>query len=241
MGSRPDGRRADEPRQLRIEPDYIRHVAGSVLVELGHTRVVCTASPENTVPFFLRDTQKGWITAEYGMLPGSGNTRIPREAARGRVGGRTHEIQRLIGRSLRAVTDFARLGPRTIWVDCDVLQADGGTRTAAITGAYVALVLALRRLREQGALLDDPLHGSVAAVSVGIVDGEPRVDLCYEEDSRAQVDMNIVMTGDGRYVEVQGTAESCPFTREELTRLTDAGSNAIHAFTAIQSAALATK
>jgi ribonuclease PH len=241
MGSRPDGRRPDEPRQLRIEPDYIRHAAGSVLVELGHTRVVCTALPENTVPFFRRDTQKGWITAEYGMLPGSGNTRIPRDATRGRVGGRTHEIQRLIGRSLRAVTDFARLGPRTIWLDCDVLQADGGTRTAAITGAYVALVLALRQLREQGALLDDPLNGSVAAVSVGIVDGEPLVDLCYEEDSRAQVDMNIVMTGDGRYVEVQGTAESCPFSREELMRLTDLGSNAIRAFTAIQNAALAVK
>jgi ribonuclease PH len=241
MGSRTDGRRPQEPRQLRIEPGYIRHAAGSVLVGLGHTRVICTASPENAVPFFLRDTKKGWITAEYGMLPGSGNTRIPREATRGRVGGRTHEIQRLIGRSLRAGTDLTRLGPRTIWVDCDVIQADGGTRTAAITGSYVALVLALRRLREQGALLDDPLTGSVAAVSVGIVDGEPLVDLCYEEDSRAQVDMNIVMTGDGRYVEVQGTAESNPFTREQLAHLTDAGSSAIRAFTEIQHAVLAVK
>jgi len=224
---------------LRIEPDYIRHAAGSVLVELGQTRVVCTASPEDSVPFFLRDSQKGWITAEYGMLPGSGNTRIPREAARGRVGGRTHEIQRLIGRSLRAVADLTRLGPRTLWIDCDVIQADGGTRTAAITGAYVALALALQRLRAQGALLTGALVGSVAAVSVGIVDGELLVDLCYEEDSRAQVDMNIVMTGDGRYVEVQGTAESCPFTHEQLTRLNSVAGNAIRTFTELQLAALA--
>jgi len=222
-----------------MQPDYICNAPGSVLVELGKTRVVCTASLEDAVPAFLRDTGKGWVTAEYGMLPGSGNTRIPREAARGRVGGRTHEIQRLIGRSLRAVSDLRQLGPRTAWLDCDVIQADGGTRTAAITGAFVALALALRRLRQQGLLASDPLTDSVAAVSVGIVDGEPLVDLCYEEDSRAEVDMNIVMTGSGRYVEVQGTAEGRPFSREQLLQMTDAGAAALQAFAEIQRAVLA--
>ncbi len=209
-----------------------------MLIEIGETRVICTATVEESVPLFLRDTGRGWLTAEYGMLPGSSATRIPREAARGRVGGRTQEIQRLIGRSLRAVTDLAALGPRTIWVDCDVIQADGGTRTASITGGYVAVELAVRRLRERGLLSTQPLRQAVAAVSVGIVDDDVRVDLCYEEDSRAEVDMNVVMTGDGQYVEVQGTAESRPFTAAQLQQMTAMAAEAIRVLTAHQRAAL---
>lgn len=234
MSLRPDGRAADESRELRIQPGWVRNAPGSVLVELGHTRVVCTATVEENVPLFLRDTGRGWVTAEYGMLPGSGTTRIQREATRGRVGGRTHEIQRLIGRSLRAVTDLTLIGARTIWIDCDVIQADGGTRTAAITGGYVALALAVRRLRKDGILTADPLRDSVAAVSVGIVDGEVRVDLCYEEDSRAEVDMNIVKTGSGQYVELQGTAEGRPFSHQQLMQLTEAAERALRVFSAVQ-------
>jgi len=197
----------------------VRHAEGSVLIEMGETRVVCTASIEERVPTFLKDTGRGWVTAEYGMLPRSTHTRMEREATRGRIGGRTHEIQRLIGRSLRAVTDLGALGERSVWIDCDVLQADGGTRTASITGAYVALALALRRLLARGLLRSDPLRGAVAAVSTGIVGGVECLDLCYEEDSKAEVDMNFVMTDRGRFVEIQGTAEGAAFTKPQADRM----------------------
>ena len=221
MGTRTDGRASNELRTVKMTPDYIEHPAGSVLIEMGKTKVICTASLEEGVPRFLKDKGRGWVTAEYGMLPGSTDTRMDREAARGKVGGRTMEIQRLIGRSLRAVVDFEALGERTIKLDCDVIQADGGTRTASITGAWVAFALACNRLRAAGDIERDPLKDHVAAISVGVVGGEPMLDLCYEEDSRADVDMNVVMTGDGRYVEVQGTAEGEPFDRAALSQLTD--------------------
>ena len=206
---------------LPISPGYLEHPEGSVLIEAGRTRVICAASVEDRVPPFLRNTGKGWVTAEYGMLPRSTSTRTQRESTAGKVGGRTQEIQRLIGRSLRSVTDLAALGERTIWIDCDVIQADGGTRTASITGAFVALALALETLKNRGLLKQIPLSDSVAAISVGIVDGEPLLDLAYDDDSRAQVDMNIVKTGDGRFIEVQGTAEGQPFGRDALTTLLD--------------------
>jgi len=218
---------------------FIRNVDGSVLIELGETRVICTATVEEAVPQFLRDTGRGWVTAEYGMLPASSPTRIPREAARGRLGGRTHEIQRLIGRSLRAITDLTALGSRTIWLDCDVIQADGGTRTAAITGGYVALALAVRRMRARGLVTTDPLRNSVAAVSIGICEDEVLLDLCYDEDSRADVDMNFVMTGDGHYVEIQGTAESKPFTAEQFQQMATTAAAAIRELTARQRDVLA--
>ncbi len=236
---RADGRKGAELRSVKITTGFIRHVPGSLLIEVGDTRVICTATVEDQVPLFLRDTNRGWVTAEYGMLPGSGNTRIPREAARGRVGGRTHEIQRLIGRSLRAVTNLELLGPRTVWLDCDVIQADGGTRTASITGAYVALVLAVRQLLADHVIAADPLTGSVAAVSAGVVAGRCVLDLRYEEDVRAEVDMNFVMTGRGRFVEVQGTAESKPFTKRQLDRLADMAWQGIQQLTAVQRQALA--
>jgi ribonuclease PH len=235
---RSDGRKAGDLRRVKISTDFIRHAKGSVLIEVGETRVICTATVEEQVPPFLRDTNKGWVTAEYGMLPGSSTTRIPRESARGRVGGRTHEIQRLIGRSLRAVTNLELVGTRTVWLDCDVIQADGGTRTASITGAYVALALAFRRLRAARKIAADPLTGSVAAVSAGVVDGKSLLDLRYEEDSRAEVDMNFVMTGKGRFVEVQGTAESKPFSKVQLVRLTDLAWNGVQQLTKLQCAAL---
>ncbi len=206
------------------------HAEGSVLIEAGHTRVLCSASVEDRVPPFLRGTGKGWVTAEYGMLPRATSTRTQREATAGKVGGRTQEIQRLIGRSLRAVTTLKALGERTVWVDCDVLQADGGTRTAAITGGFVALVLALDRLRQQGALRTLPVIDYVAATSVGVVGGAPLLDLAYEEDSAADVDMNVVKTGDGRFIEVQGTAEAEPFDRtalDALLALADTGISAL--------------
>src|SRR6185369_12140572 len=193
--------------------EYTIHAEGSVLISAGHTKVICTASVEDRVPPFLRNSGKGWVTAEYGMLP--------REASQGKVGGRTQEIQRLIGRSLRAVTNLPALGERTVWIDCDVIQADGGTRTASITGAFVALALALETLRSRDALRTIPLTDYVAAISVGIVDSEPLLDLAYEDDSRAEVDMNVVKTGDGRFIEVQGTAEAIPFGRDSLDRLLD--------------------
>jgi ribonuclease PH len=236
---RVDGRKGGDLRPVKITTGFIRHVPGSLLMEVGETRVICTATVEDKVPPFLRDTNRGWVTAEYGMLPGSGNTRIPREAARGRVGGRTHEIQRLIGRSLRAVTNLELLGPRTVWLDCDVIQADGGTRTASVTGAYVALALALRQLRADHVIAADPLTGSVAAVSAGVVAGRCLLDLRYEEDVRAEVDMNFVMTGGGRFVEVQGTAESKPFTKSQLDRLADMAWQGIQRLTAVQRQALA--
>jgi ribonuclease PH len=219
--TRADNRRPDELRPTSLTPHYVKHAEGSVLIEAGDTRVICTASVEDRVPPFLRNSGKGWVTAEYGMLPRSTSTRTSRESSQGRVGGRTHEIQRLIGRSLRAVTKLEALGERTIWVDCDVIQADGGTRTASITGGFVAFVLALDRMRQQGQLPAIPVTDYVAAISVGIVEATPLLDLAYEEDSRAEVDMNVVKTGNGRFIEVQGTAEAQPFGRDALLNLLD--------------------
>ena len=216
MFYRSDNRAPDQLRPVNIIPDYIPTAEGSVLIEVGNTRVICTASVEESVPTFLRNTGKGWVTAEYGMLPRSTLTRSARESARGRIGGRTHEIQRLIGRSLRAVTDLQHLGERSILLDCDVIQADGGTRTASITGAFVALGLALGKLVEAGTLSAVPLKDFVAAVSAGIVDGQPLLDLCYEEDSRADVDMNFVMTAGNKFVELQATAEHQVFDEAQL-------------------------
>src|SRR5436189_3495211 len=217
--ARHDGRAPDETRDVRITRNWLDHAEGSVLVEFGRTRVLCAASFTEGVPRWLKGGGKGWVTAEYAMLPRSTNTRSDRESVKGRIGGRTHEISRLIGRSLRAVIDYEGLGENTIVLDCDVLQADGGTRTAAITGAYVALADAVDHLKGLGALKGDPLSGSVAAVSVGIIDGAPRLDLPYEEDVRAETDMNVVMTGEGHFVEVQGTAEGAAFDRAELDAL----------------------
>ncbi len=212
---RRDGRRPDQIRPVRIVPNVLDYAEGSCIIECGRTRVLCAASVEDRQPPFLRGTESGWVTAEYAMLPRSTHTRTPREVERGRPTGRTQEIQRLIGRALRGVVDLELLGPRTITIDCDVLQADGGTRTASITGGYVALALAIGRLVEQGAI-PNVLRGQVAAVSVGIVGGMPMVDLCYEEDAAAEVDCNVVMTSTGEFVELQGTAERKPFTRQEL-------------------------
>jgi ribonuclease PH len=216
---RTDGRLADAVRETRITPDYTVHAEGSVLIEVGRTKVLCTASVEERVPPFLRGTGKGWVTAEYGMLPRATSTRTQREASAGKVGGRTQEIQRLIGRSLRSVTTLTEVGERSIYVDCDVIQADGGTRTAAITGGFVALVLAFEKLRLQAAISRIPVTDYVAATSVGVVDGTPLLDLAYDEDSRAEVDMNIVKTSDGRFIELQGTAETKPFDRAGLDAL----------------------
>src|SRR5205085_647953 len=218
---RADGRLDEQLRPTRITPNYLMHAEGSVLVESGKTKVICTASIEDRAPPFRRNSGKGWVTAEYGMLPRATTTRMQRESMAGRVGGRTQEIQRLIGRSLRAVTRMEELGERTITLDCDVIQADGGTRTASITGAFVALVLALQKLREQDVIRTMPVQDFVAATSVGIVDGMPMLDLAYTEDSSAEVDMNLVKTGGGMYIEVQGTAEALPFGREALNRLLD--------------------
>jgi ribonuclease PH len=231
---RADGRLAEQLRPTRIVPNFLIHAEGSVLVEAGHTKVICTASVEDRVPPFRRNSGKGWVTAEYGMLPRATTTRTQREASAGRVGGRTQEIQRLIGRSLRAVTRMEELGERTVTLDCDVIQADGGTRTAAITGAFVALVLALQKLREQGGLRTMPITDFVAATSVGIVAGEPMLDLAYVEDSRADVDMNIIKTGAGLYIELQGTAETMPFGREALNRLLDLADSGIRQLFALQ-------
>jgi ribonuclease PH len=222
-----------------ITPHYLRHAEGSALIELGVTRVLCAASIEESVPPFLRGKGRGWVTAEYSMLPRSTHTRSDRESVRGKIGGRTHEIQRLIGRSLRAVTNLDALGERAILIDCDVIEADGGTRTAAITGAYIALALALRKLEAAGVLTAPPLVDSVAAISVGIVDRRVCLDLAYAEDSRAAVDMNVVMTGGGRFVEVQGTAETKPFTAAQLVTLTTLARDGIAELTAIQREALA--
>jgi ribonuclease PH len=219
MHYRSDNRAPDQMRPVSIVPSYINTAEGSVLIELGNTRVICTASVEETVPAFLRNSGKGWISSEYAMLPRSTLTRTPREVTKGRPSGRTHEIQRLIGRSLRAVVDLDRLGERTIWIDCDVIQADGGTRTASITGAFLALGLALEKLVEAGTLTSVPLKDFVAAVSVGIVDGEILLDLSYEEDSRADVDMNFVMTAGHKFVEVQATAERQVFDEQQLGKM----------------------
>ena len=216
---RSDARNAEQLRPTRLTPHYLLHAEGSVLIEAGRTRVICTASVEDRVPPFLRGSGKGWITAEYGMLPRATTTRVTREASKGKVSGRTQEIQRLIGRSLRAVSQLEALGERTVWIDCDVIQADGGTRTASITGGFVALVLALQKMREASIIDSMPVQDYVAATSVGIVGGTPLLDLAYEEDSSADVDMNVVKTGDGRFIEVQGTAEAEPFGRDALDRL----------------------
>jgi ribonuclease PH len=216
---RPSGREASELRNLRFIPDYTIHAEGSVLAEFGNTRVLCTASIEDRVPGWMRNTGRGWVTGEYGMLPRSTHTRSGREAARGKQGGRTLEIQRLIGRSLRAVTDLEALGERSITLDCDVIQADGGTRTAAISGAFVALAIAARRQVEKGVLRHNPLHGQVAAVSVGIYRGAPVLDLDYDEDVEAETDMNIVMNDAGRFIEVQGTAEGHAFSDDEFSAM----------------------
>jgi ribonuclease PH len=228
----------DALRPVRFQRRYTRHAEGSVLIEMGHTQVLCTASVEEKVPSFLKGKGSGWVTAEYGMLPRATHTRGTREAASGKQSGRTQEIQRLIGRSLRAVTDLARLGERQVTIDCDVLQADGGTRCASITGAMVALADAVSWLRGQGLVAADPLRDFVAAVSVGIVNGEPFLDLDYAEDSACGTDMNVVMTGSGRFVEVQGTAEGEPFTREQLSRLLDLAGKGIGELIELQRSSL---
>lgn len=235
---RPSGRRPDELRPIRLTRGFTRHAEGSVLVEFGETRVLCTASVESQVPPFLKGQGKGWVTAEYGMLPRATDTRSPREAARGKQGGRTLEIQRLIGRSLRAAMDLGALGERSITLDCDVLQADGGTRTASITGAWVALRDAIDGLLARGEITTDPLHTQIAAVSVGIVRGVAVLDLDYAEDAGAETDMNLVMDGKGRFVEVQGTAEGVPFSRAELDALIAIGAAGIREIQTAQRAAL---
>lgn len=217
--TRIDGRSPGDLRPTTITPGFLAHAEGSVFIEVGRTKVICTASIDERVPPFLRNTGKGWVTAEYGMLPRATSTRTQREASTGKVGGRTQEIQRLIGRSLRSITRLTELGERTIWIDCDVIQADGGTRTASITGGFVALVLALQRMRELAMIKDLPIVDYVAATSVGIVDGAALLDLAYEEDSKAEVDMNFVKTGDGKFIELQGTAEGLPFDRRALDAL----------------------
>jgi len=237
---RPSGRAPDELRPVRFSRGFAKHAEGSVLVEFGDTRVLCTASIEDTVPPFLRGKGQGWVTAEYGMLPRSTHTRSQREAARGKQSGRTHEIQRLIGRSLRAVLNLAALGERTVTIDCDVLQADGGTRTAAITGGFVALAEACERLTRRGAVGANPIHGQIAAISVGIVNGTPVLDLDYAEDSQAETDMNVVMNNGGGFVEVQGTAEGHAFRRHELDALLDLAASGIGTLFSLQAQALYT-
>ena len=225
--NRTDGRSPADLRPTTITPGFLAHAEGSVLIEVGRTRVICTASVEDRVPPFLRNTGKGWVTAEYGMLPRATNTRTQRESSAGKVGGRTQEIQRLIGRSLRSVAKLTELGERTIWVDCDVIQADGGTRTASITGGFVAMALAMKRMKDLALIKDVPISDYVAATSVGIVDGTALLDLAYEEDSKAEVDMNFVKTGDGRFIELQGTAEGQPFDRRALDALMELADNGI--------------
>jgi len=232
------GRRYNQIRPVRIRKHYVSVADGSVLIEMGKTRVICNATIEEKVPPFLRGKNQGWVTAEYGMLPRATLERTPRESSRGKVGGRTHEIQRLIGRSLRSVVNLSELGERTVWVDCDVIEADGGTRTASITGAYVALVLALKKAVRMKLLAALPVTDSLAAVSVGVVGGKPMLDLAYEEDSAAEVDMNVVMTGSGRFVEVQGTAEGKTFSRDDLSSLLDLAEKGIRDLMALQHQAL---
>ncbi len=235
---RPDNRAPEEMRPIHITTDYLKTAEGSALIEVGNTRVLCAASVEQSVPQFLRGSGRGWVTAEYAMLPRATVTRTPREVNKGRPSGRTHEIQRLIGRSMRSVVDLPALGEQTLILDCDVLQADGGTRTASITGAFVAMGLAMRRLVECGALKTLPVKECVAAISAGIVGGELLVDLCYEEDSRAEVDMNVIMTGSGRFVEVQATAEQTPFDDGQMERLLALARRAISELAKIQAGIL---
>lgn len=231
-------RNEDELREVNITRNYTKFAEGSVLMETGDTRVICTVSVEKGVPYFLRGQGRGWLTAEYSLLPGSTPSRSIRASSKGKVSGRTKEIQRLIGRSLRAVIDLGKIGERTLWIDCDVIQADGGTRTASVTGAFVALVDAVNEMIENNILDESPLTGYLAAVSSGIVNGEPLLDLCYEEDFAAQVDMNVVMTEEGEVVEVQGTAEEDPFTREEMTKMLDLAETGINDLIEIQKESL---
>ncbi|MGZ4107386.1 MAG: ribonuclease PH [Tumebacillaceae bacterium] len=235
---RSDGRQPNETRLITIERNYIKHAEGSVLISVGDTKVICTATVEDKVPHFLRNSGTGWITAEYGMLPRSTGTRNQRESTRGKVGGRTMEIQRLIGRALRSIVDLKALGEKTLWLDCDVIQADGGTRTASITGAYVALVDALYQRVKAGTLATMPITDFLAATSVGVVNEKPVLDLCYEEDSAAKVDMNVVMTGAGKFVELQGTGEEAPFTADELNQLLALGKTGVDHLIAKQKEAL---
>jgi ribonuclease PH len=228
MVLRANKRRFDELREIKIIKDFLRYPEGSVMIEMGHTKVICTATIEDKVPPFLKNTGKGWLTAEYAMLPMSTQLRTPRESARGRIGGRTHEIQRLIGRSLRAVTDLNTFGEKTIYVDCDVIQADGGTRTASITGGFIALIELFIKLKSIGIVKDIPIADYISAVSVGIVDKNICLDIDYEEDSKAEVDMNFVMTGTGRFVEIQGTAEEVPFSRALLNKMIDLATKGIN-------------
>ncbi len=240
MFYRSDNRAPDQMRPVNITPEFISTAEGSALIEIGNTRVICTASVEETVPAWMRNLGKGWITSEYGMIPRSTLTRTAREAARGKQSGRTQEIQRLIGRALRAVVDLKQLGERTIWIDCDVIQADGGTRTASITGSFVALGLALQKLVEAGTLTSVPIRDYVAATSVGIVDGEILLDLAYEEDSRAEVDLNFVMTGGKKMIEIQATAEQVPFDDQQLQRMLDLARKGVTDLIAKQQAILGT-
>ncbi|MCP5007880.1 MAG: ribonuclease PH [Planctomycetes bacterium] len=235
---RKDGRRADELRPVTIKRNFTNNAPGSVLIEFGDTKVICTASVDESVPNYMKNTGKGWITAEYSLLPGSTPKRALREASRGKISGRTQEIQRLIGRSLRSIVNLSALGERTIWIDCDVIQADGGTRVASITGAYVALIDAINWLKGEGKITGDPMLGSVAAVSVGIVNGVSLLDLCYEEDFEAQVDMNVVLTGEGRYIELQGTGEEYAFEDEELSAMISQAKQGISQLIQIQKEAL---
>lgn len=236
--TRNDGRAVDELRPVKITRHYIKHAEGSVLIEVGDTKVICTATIDEKVPPFMKGEGRGWITAEYSMLPRSSAARIPRESARGKVTGRTHEIQRLVGRSLRSIVSLEELGERTIMIDCDVIQADGGTRTASITGAFVAMVDALGKLADNNSLAKFPVHEFLAAVSVGKVNGEVLLDLAYSEDSIAEVDMNIIMTETGKFVEVQGTAEGSPFSKAELDELINYGQKGVNELVAIQKQAL---
>ena len=219
MSKRHDGRGPGELRKVTIKKGFLRNALGSCLIEMGETKVICSATVEERVPPFLKGTGKGWLSAEYGMLPASCKERIARESTKGRPGGRTQEIQRLIGRSLRAITDLTKLGERTVWIDADVIQGDGGTRTASITGGFIAFAEAVSKLQKEGLIKESPTQDYVAAVSVGIIDGEALLDLCYQEDSKADVDMNIVMTGSGKFVEIQGTAEGSPFNESQMGKL----------------------
>ncbi|HWI54216.1 MAG TPA: ribonuclease PH [Desulfobacteria bacterium] len=236
--TRNDGRQADQLRPVKITRNFIKHAEGSVLIEMGDTKVICTATIEEKVPPFMKGSGKGWITAEYSMLPRSSATRIPRESARGKVTGRTHEIQRLVGRALRSIVNLKELGERTFLIDCDVIQADGGTRTASITGAFVALIDSMGKLLENKSIEKIPVNECLAAVSVGKVNGQILLDLDYSEDSVAEVDMNIIMTESGKFVEVQGTAEDSPFSKEELESLISFGNNGVNHLIAIQKEAL---
>ncbi len=229
-----DNRAFDEKRQVKVTKDYLLHPEGSVLIEMGNTKVICTASVEEKVPPFLKGQNKGWVTAEYSMLPRSTHTRKIRDIAKGKLDGRTSEIQRLIGRSLRSVVDLGKLGDRTIWLDCDVIQADGGTRTASITGAFIAMVSAMQQLKEKGLIQEIPVKTYLAAISVGLLEEHIALDLCYEEDSTAIVDMNVIMTHDKRIVEVQGTGEEAPFTREQMNQMLDYAEKGILELVSIQ-------